>query len=570
MSYATFRSGRHGNFGQILSCAFLVAVLVAMAPHSMASSSKSSSSSSAKPAAPAPKPAAPANTGARPPAGNTGGYHPPGSNGNGYTHPPSANGTHPPSVNGTHPPSVNNTHPPSVNNTQHPPSGSGGNRPPSVNNTQRPPTVNNTQHPPSNTPAPHTNNPTNASNNHTPPVGNQPQGKTINTSTGKVYRSPDNKQQFQYDKSGRPTVTQVQRPDGSTQVTQRLPGGNRVVQTARFVPNVGVVRTTSYGPGRGMVERPVFGHPCCVRRSYLVGNHSYAVVYRGYQYRGIVYYRPVPAYVYSPAFYAWTVQPWGPGVAFGWGWAGQPWFGIYGGVFTPYPVYGGFDQWATDYMISTNLQQAYDAGRADEANDASAAPPPQITPDLKQQIDNQVKQDLQEQQQQGVDGQAASQSASVPDVTPSDDLPDALKPGHTLFRVVAPLSVKANGQDCALSPNDYLVRTSNLNGDGTVNVQVKASRTTDCQQGASTQIALNDLMVMEGDFQSQLRDGMQYASKDMGKNGMPKGPNPGATSVPLGTTVADANLPNTMQQQQREADEDESQARAAAVQGGTF
>ena len=331
-----------------------------------------------------------------------------------------------------------------------------------------------------------------------------------------------------------------------------------------------MVRSTSYSPGRGQVERPVFGHPCCVRRSYLVGQRSYAVVYRGYSYRGAVYYRPVPAYVYSPAFYGWTVNPWGAPVVYGWGWAGQPWYAAYGSVFTPYQNYAGFNSWMTDYVISSNLQQAYDAGRADGEN-ANQEPPPPITSDMKQQLSNQIEDDLKNQQQQADAAEAASQpNANIAPITSTpDDVPDALRPGHVLFRVTSPLNVTADGQDCVLSADDWVTRTGDLDQNGMVNIQVKASRSTDCHQGATSQIALNDLMVMQGDFEQQERTGMQYASTNLGKNGLPQGPDPGAAPIALGTTVADANLSKTLQQQQQDADHDETQA-AGPPAGGTF
>jgi hypothetical protein len=364
-------------------------------------------------------------------------------------------------------------------------------------------------------------------------------------------------------------VTHVQLPNGA-RTTQRLPSGSRVVKTQTRVVGGGVERVTSFSSTRGVVERPVFGHPCCVRRSYLVGNRSYAVVYRGYAYRGVVYYRPVPAYVYSPAFYAWTVQPWGPPVVYGWGWGGQPWYAAYGGVFTPYPAYSNLDGWMTDYVISSNLQQAYAAGQGDAMNAAQAqAPPPQITPEMKQQIANQVEDDLKNQQQQAQTAEAASQpGANVAQVTDTPgDVPEALQDGHVLFRVVDPLSVKADGQDCVLNTDDWVTRTSGVDNSGMVSVQVKASRAADCRQGANTQIALSDLMVMEGDFEQQVRNGVQYASKNLGKNGLPQGPDPGAAPVALGTTVADANLSDRMKQQQADADNDE---RRASTQGGSF
>jgi hypothetical protein len=384
--------------------------------------------------------------------------------------------------------------------------------------------------------------------------------------------SPDGHQVSVIDKNGHPMSTRVQGADGSLRTTQRLPSGSRVVETRSNVPGVGMVHTTSFGPGRGVVERPVFGHPCCLRRSYLVGGRSYAVVYRGYAYRGYPYYRPVPAYIYSPAYYGWMVNPWQQPVVYGWGWAGQPWFVAYGGVFTPYQTYPSFNAWMTDYVISSNLQQAYDAGRADGQQQAAQSdPPPPITPEMKQQVASQVEDDLKNQQQQAAAAEAASQpNAQVAPVTDSADAPEALQPGHTLFRVVNPLNVNADGQDCVLNTDDWVTRTSGLDNNGLVAVQVKASRSADCRQGASTQIALSDLMVMQGSFEEQEHNGMQYASKSMGQNGLPAGPDPGAAPISLGTTVADANLSSTLSKQQQAADGDEQRASASTVQGGSF
>ena len=436
--------------------------------------------------------------------------------------------------------------PPSSNGTSRPPSSNGtSNRPPSSNNApetaKRPPSagkdsLNTHNNPPSNG---HPNQPNNAGG------GPRPSTPAATANHG---------------------VTRTQLPNGGVRTTQHLPGGSRVVQTQTKVAGGGVERVTTYSAHRGVVERPVFGHPCCVRRSYLVGNRSYAVVYRGYSYHGYAYYRPVPAYVYSPAFYAYTVAPWGPPIVYGWGWAGSPWFVAYGGVFTPYPVYPAFNAWMTDYVISSNLQQAYDAGRADGM--AQSDPPPQITPEMKQQIDKQVQDDLNVQQQQAQAAQAASQpNAQIAQVTDSQDVPDALQPGHVLFRVVDALNVSANGQDCVLSTDDWVTRISGVDNGGMVSVQVTASRTTDCRQGANTQIALSDLMVMQGDFEQQVRNGLQYASKNLGKNGLPPGPDPGAAPVALGTTVADVSLSDKVRQQQTDADNDQGQA---SPQGGTF
>jgi hypothetical protein len=377
-------------------------------------------------------------------------------------------------------------------------------------------------------------------------------------------------------------------PDGGTRTTTTMPGGKVMTETLRPAPGGGgMVRTASYGPGHVVVERPIYGRPGFVRRSTLIGGRPYAVVYRNYYYNRWPYYRPVPAYIYAPGFYAWGLQPWGALVVYGWGWYAQPWYGVYGGAFTPYPSYASLDLWMTDYVIAANLQRSYEAGQAN-ANTvtpppqsvpppggasafappgaASASAPPPITPEMKDQIAAQIKLEMQEQQQEAAGGPAAVVPPPDPaGAAPPEEMPDALKPGHTLFRVVAPLSVKAGGTPCNLTPDDYITRTSDLNGDGMVTVKVKASRSTDCPQGATSTVALNDLMAMESDQQERVMDGLQVAAQNMGRNGLPAGPPPRATPVPAGQTVADPNLADTLTQQQSDAAND---AKTVSGQGG--
>ena len=45
-----------------------------------------------------------------------------------------------------------------------------------------------------------------------------------------------------------------------------------------------------------------------------------------------------PAYYYAPAFYGWAYNPWPAPIAYSWGFAAVPWYGYYGGYFTPWPV----------------------------------------------------------------------------------------------------------------------------------------------------------------------------------------------------------------------------------------
>jgi hypothetical protein len=368
--------------------------------------------------------------------------------------------------------------------------------------------------------------------------------------------------------------------NGVQQTQHVYPNAPRVVQTVRPALGGGQEVVTSYGRNNVSVVRPIMSHPGFERHSYLVGGRSSVVVYRNYSYYRVTYARPVPAVIYGPAFYSWGFQQWPTPVVYGWGWNSQPWYQSYGSTFTPYPAYSSLDLWMTDYIIGSNLQRAYAANQAPMAApvpgqaltaDASAyAPPPEITPDMKQEIAAQVKLQMQEQQQIAAQGPAAA-AGPTPVSTDNnlpEDTPPALKPGHTIFRVVTPLSVQANGQACSLNTNDYITRVSDMDRNtGLVSIKVRASRSADCPQGATAQIAVNDLMVMDSDQQERIQDGFQLASNNMGKNGLPAGPKPDATAVPLGQAIADSGLAETQRQQQLDADQDLQQAAAIAGKG---
>ena len=130
------------------------------------------------------------------------------------------------------------------------------------------------------------------------------------------------------------------------------------------------VRTVSTGRGRGYADhRYSRGGHYYSRRTYYSHGHYYAYGYRGYYYRGYCcYYGYTPAYYYGPAFYGWAYNPWAAPVAYSWGWGGAPWYGAYGYYFNPYPAYASAALWMTDYVISQNLQAAYEAQAQAKAN----------------------------------------------------------------------------------------------------------------------------------------------------------------------------------------------------------
>jgi len=114
------------------------------------------------------------------------------------------------------------------------------------------------------------------------------------------------------------------------------------------------------------------------------------------------------------------------------------------------------------------------------------------------------------------------------------DLPDSLKPGHTLFRVSTPLDVasKGAGQLCSLRANDYIERTGDMDQNGMVPVKVKVGGASDCAIGLATKVSVNDLEAMDSEQQQALTDALLAASKNMGgSKGLPQAP--GTTPVLL-------------------------------------
>jgi hypothetical protein len=267
-------------------------------------------------------------------------------------------------------------------------------------------------------------------------------------------------------------------------------------------------------------------------------------------------------------------------VAYQWGWKRENWYQAYGDYFTAYPSYSSLDLWLTDYMLSQNMRAAYQSWYAEAypepdpasgdgapSTDAAAptssgetsqpggpsdtpppadsqdtyqepppeAAPPPITPEIKAELDAQIKLQLRERQQQ---------------TAAANDGPNALKPGHKLFRVNAPLDVPADtpGNVCSLGPNDYIERTGEMDSNGTVPVEVKLSGISDCGTGLVTRVSENDLEAMDSEQQEQLTQAMLAASKSMGSKGLPKAPGATPLLVSAGQTRPDASAASTLNQ----------------------
>ena len=366
-------------------------------------------------------------------------------------------------------------------------------------------------------------------------------------------------------------------------------GGGRVSEVSRGLPG-GQARVVRYGNAlSGTVERTI--RPGFVSRTFVNGGHVlYTHVYQRhvwYQFgRAFAYETFVPTVRYPAAYYAWALGAWPRPITYAWGWQVQPWYSMYGPLFTPYPVYTSPDLWMTDYIIAQNMQTAYQAqsapvseqapeggpvvpaqdsgvaaptpdstvvtpvahrsdgtaapqpsepSPAPQSSDAPSAPatmPPAITPEVKAQLNAQIKVRLQEQQA----------AAATPAVLTTQSAPPALRPNHVFFQVVQPLDVPSGTANhyCSLSPNDYIKRTGAMSSDDwMIPVVVELSGPSDCPKGLRTRIGLNDLNAMENEQQAQVMEAMQAASKSMGPNGPPSGPGTHPTLIADGSAVPD-------------------------------
>jgi hypothetical protein len=318
----------------------------------------------------------------------------------------------------------------------------------------------------------------------------------------------------------------------------------------------------------GFVQHPYsfHGHDFA-RRTYFYHGREYSHFYQGYAYRGLYMNVYAPGYYYRPAFYGWAYNPWAVPIAYGWGWGGNPWFGYYGYYFQPYPVYPSAAFWLTDYMISSDLQTAYaahqEAGEADGAP-PSAGGPPELTPDVKQQIADEVRNQL------ALENQEAQQNAQQQDVDPaSSGIARMMSDGRShVFVVGSALDVVDSSQrECALSDGDVLALQTSAAADATAaDVVVLSSKGgPECQKQATVSVALADLQEMQNHMRETIDQGLQDLQAKQGKGGLPALP-PSAQSQPDPAQYAavapppDPSAAAEIQQQTQQADQAEAEA----------
>ena len=303
-------------------------------------------------------------------------------------------------------------------------------------------------------------------------------------------------------------------PGGERRIVHNLPGGRVAVANGR---------------GHGYVQRSVTvrGH-AFVQRTYYVGGRPQSRFYRPYFYHGISFNVYAPLRFYSPRFYAWAYSPWAAPIHYNWGWAGNPWFGYYGGYFAPYPSYASPNLWLTDYLLATSLQEAYQermdaaAAASAQAPAAPAAPGGQVilTSDVKQLIADEIRQQL--AQESGESQASQAPQAAAPSPEPVSTAPPALSPNaQHIFIVSSVVVVSADGQQCAVTQGDVLQLDPADPYPDPTNAKVLASKTEDCQSGKAVQVGLADLQEMQNHMREMLDKGLGEMQTRQGQGNLP-------------------------------------------------
>jgi hypothetical protein len=342
------------------------------------------------------------------------------------------------------------------------------------------------------------------------PRASQP-ARTFTTRTGDVIHRDSGGQVRQVRTN---TGTVVYRPvNGPRRVEMPRSGGGVVVASA---------------PGHGYVQRPVVvRNTTIIKRTYIYNGAPHARLYRPRMYNGVSFAVYMPVHYYHPVFYSWVYNPWPRPIRYSWGWNSRPWYGYYGGYFSPYPVYASPTLWLTDFMLSTILESAYEERMASRAYASSQyydpAPPEPMSPEVKQAIADEVRRQIDRER---AEGQANGSFDNAQDTVPfADNVPH-------VFVVNAALMVDSNAGECSLGEGDVLQMTAPpRSGDTYGTVVVLASRGRACPKGSRVEVGLQELQEMQNQMRATLDRGMGDLQSRQGQDGLPALPQGAAGTI---------------------------------------
>jgi hypothetical protein len=306
-------------------------------------------------------------------------------------------------------------------------------------------------------------------------------------------------------------IREVHTPGGA--VIRHSPSGVRQVEVVRPGGRIIIANATGHS---GYVQRPLMSHGhTYVQRTFIVDGRPHAVLYRPWSHGGREYQVYMPHHYYRPGFYVWAYNPWRHPVHYAWGWQARPWYGYYGGYFTPYPTYASPAFWLADFMIAATLESAYLAQNASmNAAPVSYTAANAMTPEVKEAIAEEVRR----QMEQAKADQAAARNGGQDSAPP----PIFSRNGPKVFLVSSGLLAYAGNQECALVEGDVLQLTETPNlGTEWAEVKVLASRGSSCPKGSYVSVKTMDLQEMQNYMQASVDQGMAKLQADQGKNGIP-------------------------------------------------
>lgn len=410
--------------------------------------------------------------------------------------------------------------------------------------------------------------------------GNQPAaqpGRTFgNNPPGRGAEPPRGQPQMDQRRGGPPprVVTtgrgDVIHRDAGGQVRQvHMSNGTMVYHPPNAPRRVEVVRPGGRvvvvgAPGHGYVQRPVvIRNTTIIKRTYVYNGVPQARIYRPHVYNGVTLAIYTPVRYYRPTFYSYAYNPWARPISYSWGWGGSPWYGYYGGYFTPYPVYASPSLWLTDYMIAATLEAAYQertASRSAPGNiyqDAGQSAP--MTPEVKQAIADEIRRQIDLER-------AAGQTANAPGGLDTNIFTDN---APHVFVVHASFAVNSNLGECSIAEGDVL----RMNGRPPMNATsadlvVLSSRGRDCRRGSTVSVELQDLQEMHNQMVATIDRGMGDLQAKQGQGGLPTLPqgSAGTIDTPFAQEAQpDSNVASELTSVSQEADRAEQQA---VSQGG--
>lgn len=306
-------------------------------------------------------------------------------------------------------------------------------------------------------------------------------------------------------------IREVHTPTGA--VIRHSPAGVRHVEVTRPGGRIIVANATGRA---GYVQRPlVVRDHTYVQRTYIFNGVPQARIYRPWSHGGVTFHIYTPTHYYHPSFYSWGHRSWDRPVRYTWGWDRRPWYGYYGGYFSPYPTYSSPAFWLADFLIATTLETAYLAQNASySAPPVSYSSSTALTPEVKEAIAEEVRRQIDQEKVE----EAQYRRTGEPDGQPTLFSEN----GPKVFLVASSVFAYSGDRECPLVEGDVLqlLRTP-YEDDETADVRVLSSRGGSCGKGSIVSVRLTDLQEMQNQMRATLGQGMSTLQANQGKDGLP-------------------------------------------------